>query len=889
MIELSSKYPDEMSKFEKDKLRSLLFEHNGLAPELIERLNPPLSWISVLQDWKILDSAELQSSWITRNFDDPRSVHDIAGIIDSLLPKLGQSLEDSVKNFDHKNNDLKFCWDLVSSQIKNNNLNSSKLEWFRIMQQLEQGDCSNHVIERIIVALTPAIVVKQKRNIKGKAVYIDNFQKPSELISIKFNPNVAGDINKFYATWVSKSKMDDSKNLLVGLNKALNQTLETAICAGIEYHDKIGITDRKILSIARHKQDFMQEGIYKLVRVVADIWELIAKEDEKFAYEVAKGWSESKFRLVRRLALFASANPIILRSFVFRLLKLIPDNQLFIGSSRVEVYRLIKSRWKNFTKAQKLMIERRIIQGPKAKLSEFEAKEQIDRCVFNLLGYMNQIKLELSDKSYRKLEELKSEYQDWNLVAKERAGFLYWREWQSATIEDPKPLSDLASGEIIETVKKMEKKDVRLAERAWRKFCNSNLDDALTELTNEANTNVLSTSYWRIFFEEASMNENNITKLRIIESIEGIPEHILLEITYFVADWLKSSSESIKEVELIFKLWDRLFKLLPNKNLSDTDIDLVENALFGTAGALVDTLIAVISDQAKLTKYISSEITKRFEKLYNLSNLEGIYSKVSLTKSIGTLFKKFPSWVKIHIIPLLEWSNPIAIHCWSTLNYVNWISNPEIFKVVKKPFLKSFKQTRLKNEEINLFVRILIYMFIVDSSQGETEIISYTDARTAIRNGGVRCLPEFSRILANEMTQTNPENKIVKWEKSLGPIFNYIWPLDYDIQTQDSNRDLVRLLCESGDAFSIVANDIGNIPALQPNTNRNDFSLLSFSEIDKKIIEKSPEQALNVVYKIVGEQPENKEGLEELLEYIGASCPKLATSPKYWHLTSFLE
>ena len=46
---------------------------------------------------------------------------------------------------------------------------------------------------------------------------------------------------------------------------------------------------------------------------------------------------------------------------------------------------------------------------------------------------------------------------------------------------------------------------------------------------------------------------------------------------------------------------------------------------------------------------------------------------------------------------------------------------------------------------------------------------------------------------------------------------------------------------------------------------------------------------LDVVYKIVGEQPENKEGLEDLLEYISASAPKLATTPKYLAFNDFFR
>ena len=156
---------------------------------------------------------------------------------------------------------------------------------------------------------------------------------------------------------------------------------------------------------------------------------------------------------------------------------------------------------------------------------------------------------------------------------------------------------------------------------------------------------------------------------------------------------------------MIFQLWDRLFKSLPDKNLGISDIDPVIYSMNSTSGALIDTLIAVILERDKLDESIANEITTRIEKLNNLPDKEGLYSKVCLTASIETLFKRFPIWVKGQMIPFLDWSNPIAIHCWSTLNYVNWIGNLDLLKIVKKPFIKSFKQTTLKDEELNLFVK----------------------------------------------------------------------------------------------------------------------------------------------------------------------------------------
>ena len=889
MIEFSSKYPEEMSNFEKDKLKSLLILNDSVVPELLERLNPPLSWVSVLQDWGILNSIELQSAWIVENFDNPRAVYDIAGTINRLSPDLGSVLEGRLKNFNHKNSDLKFCWNLIARQIKNKSINQWNPEWFQIMKQLEQGDCSISIIDRLVKVLIPEIFISHKQSIRGNSAFNEKFQKPSELISIQYNSSLEVNVDEFITLWSSKSELEDSKNLLKGLFIALEQSLEEAICAGLESYDKFGTTDLNILSIERNEQNYLQEGFYNLVRITADIWDQIVKKDQRFAFEIVKKWGESKHRLLRRLALYAAANPIIARSYVFKLLKSNSINQLVISGSSVEVYRLIKNRWKDLTKNQKQIIEKRIVQGAKIKSNDIGEKKIIDRCKFDLLGYMNQIGLDLSDKSISVLNELKSRYPIWKLIPEERAGFRIWVEHRKPIIEAPMSLSQIDDGELISTILEWEKKDYFQAHKNWRSFCISNSNSAFLALLKEAQSHAVDVDLWRIFFEVVSIHQNTDTNLKIIENFKNIPEFTFNKIIFFVADWLKNSTESFPEIQTIFELWDFIFNLLPDTNFEVSETDLVVDSENSTSGALVDTLIAIISVNRKIDKCITNEITTRFEKLKNLPNEDGIYSKVSLIKSIGILFNRFPNWVKSQMVPLLDWSNPVAIHCWSTLYVINWIGTPKIFKMVKKSFLESFKQSTINDEDLDLFVKYLVYMFILDESDEEKKPISFTEARTAIRNGGARCLPEFAKILANEMTQTDSEYKIQKWNENLGPIFNKIWPLDYDLQTQDSNRNLVRLLCESGDAFSIVANDIENKPSLQPNTNRFDFSLYSLSQIDENIIEKAPEQVLDIVYKIVGEQPGNTQGLDDLLEQISLKSPELVNSPKYRNLMIFLK
>ena len=85
----------------------------------------------------------------------------------------------------------------------------------------------------------------------------------------------------------------------------------------------------------------------------------------------------------------------------------------------------------------------------------------------------------------------------------------------------------------------MKKKDLFLDESTWRLFCRSNLNNALSELLNKIKSGTLRVVFWQIFFEEASMNDNASTKLKIIENLECIPEHIFDKITYLYRGLVK--------------------------------------------------------------------------------------------------------------------------------------------------------------------------------------------------------------------------------------------------------------------------------------------------------------------------------------------------------------
>src|SRR6185295_19177634 len=97
-------------------------------------------------------------------------------------------------------------------------------------------------------------------------------------------------------------------------------------------------------------------------------------------------WRRSDFRLVRRIALFAAADPAVPSAAAANMLLEIPQGELFLTNSSVEVYRLIKARWNDFTVADQTKIGRRLCEGPPRNWFRegTEIDQYIDRARFDV-------------------------------------------------------------------------------------------------------------------------------------------------------------------------------------------------------------------------------------------------------------------------------------------------------------------------------------------------------------------------------------------------------------------------------------------------------------------------------------------------------------------------
>jgi hypothetical protein len=93
---------------------------------------------------------------------------------------------------------------------------------------------------------------------------------------------------------------------------------------------------------------------------------------------------------MRRLALFTCANPVVPPEIAADALFVLPQGELFLTSSTVEVFRIIRARWNAIPKAKQEAILRRLCEGPPRDWYREDADidHYIDRHRFDILAEM---------------------------------------------------------------------------------------------------------------------------------------------------------------------------------------------------------------------------------------------------------------------------------------------------------------------------------------------------------------------------------------------------------------------------------------------------------------------------------------------------------------------
>jgi len=875
------KTPRDVSEFEREQLCFFL-KRDDLTTTLAE-INPSIAWLPWLAEMKLLQPNTQLAPWIQKNFAETDAIRDVAANIHYFGLETAELLESRLNiQTDALSPVLVKCWRLIVRHMRSAPRRVLANEWFDIAPRIRRGEQSPEVLDRLAEALKPKLKIG-KRIAWGEERH-DPPQAPSDLMSIDYEIEDGLSEEEVLSVWPNEASPVIEERLLRTLTSALGAALADAIDAGVESNRGYGVSDTDVPSVAAHKQNAYRTGFQTIVRVMAEIWTRLATKNLSFALPILESWRKSEFRLTRRLALFAAANPIVPPVVAGDVLMALPQGELFLTNSTVEVYRLLRQRWRDLTPEQRESIEKRIAEGPPADwLREgVETERLIDRCRFDLLGELQRAGLELTAESKAFFNEIAARWPQWQMRPAEQAGFHIWHEGVSEIVGNAEKFKDVADDELVTAAEKAAAEADFMEGDAWQALCQSDPGRALRGLEAQANKRLWPLSAWDRFLWAAQGIDDPDSVAKIARHLLQAPNDKFSEMASSASWWLNEKARSLDDA-LLWPLWDRIIDTVPRSMTEGNDSDLFGDSLNAPSGRLAEILLKKLT-KAEGSGDMSGDMQMRFEKLIRAEGRFGQLARLRLAAEVSFLFERAPEWTAKNVVPLFDWSSPDAHAAWSSRKYSNYIGSPKLIGLMKAPFLALFGRDDVDENDLQIFAEWLAAIMLANQAGEADYPITAMEARSALRQVGPRGLSSVGHRLAIEMEKAKPEEKIAKWRNVVGPVFQNIWPLDAELQTSSSTFKLVQILRGSGEAFPEAAAVI--IPFIRPEHPRHNTSVFSISEAPEILYSWSAERMLDLISAVVGDAPSPAYGLSKALDRVRAQDPKLADTKKFQKLLS---
>jgi hypothetical protein len=309
--------------------------------------------------------------------------------------------------------------------------------------------------------------------------------------------------------------------------------------------------------------------------------------------------------------------------------------------------------------------------------------------------------------------------------------------------------------------------------------------------------------------------------------------------------------------------------------------DVFTEAVNAPAGRLAEVLLKKFVREVDGT--LPSDLQSRLDKLFDAPGKLGVLGRVRLARDVPFLFDHAPQWTTRKLLPIFDWSSPEAGFAWSSRRYSRWIGSPELFGLLKKPFLEMFDRNDIPAEERRIFADWLAAILTANQAQTAGYPLTGNEARGLLRRAGPEAMASVGRRLAIEMERATPAERAERWRNVVGPVFQAIWPLDIELQTSATTFKLVQLLLATGDAFPEAADII--VPFIRPEEKQAHTAVYSISEAPIEFFRAAPSKVLDLLAAVVGDsQPGSVYMLGGALSRLKEAAPDLVNTRKFQKL-----
>ena len=882
---LPRKTPTSVTEFEREQLRFFLSQ-GGLS-EALATLNPSLSWLAFFIDNRIVNEEDkaLLASWITRNFTDHDAVPEVVANLQFFNPETAEILDRHlIGRTQELPGFLAQSWRLIIQALRAMGRIRPRGEWFVLQPRIISGDTSSEVMNRLSELLRPSLRLSPRRLLPEERTL--EIERHRQLMEIHFQVDDDFDAEAVLSAWPQNADPTTDRELLSRLTTALDTALQDAIDAGVDAPHVFGVSDSDVPSVAAHPQNAHRGGFLPIVRVMADLWERLAKKAPELALSVLEEWKRHDRKVMRRLVLFASVDPIVSADAAADALISLPSRELFMAGAPVEVFRLIRARWQSFPTPKRDAILHRVCEGPPRESCppDMDLGVFLDLTRFDLLAEMERRQLPLNTEANGVLQEIRSRRPHWEPRPPEQAGFHIWSESHHSVPHDITALQEVEDADLVATAERLAKELSPSEGSPWQGLCLICPDRAARGLAAAADKGNWPTAFWQSLLRSTTQYAEPETENTIALSLGKCPLESFKPIGSTVSWWLDEHSTTLSDAAW-WSVWDRV----ATTSLGDPDGEVTGNALQVAmnssagqlAGALIKRLATRPSDTRQREKFL-----KGLSTLIAAPGRPGYLARIRLAADVALLFERVPDWTKNNLLPLFDWTHPEAPEAWIARKYARSIGSPELFKLTKQPLLNLFAREGIGAEEIRTYAEWFVVVLIAKRKDNIPYPLTEAEVRAALRHAARNALPAVANRLAREMAQAKSGDKIQLWKTVIGPIFQGAWPRDVDLQTPAATYALVHLLRASEEAAPLAADVV--LPFIRADIRHIHSTIVSLSTAPETVFTSAPKKMLDVAAAVVGNtESVTVFGLGQVLEQIRSADPSLVTTAKFQRLLRY--
>jgi SIR2-like domain len=662
------RYADDPTAWRRERLRGIMSEKpddldeqaitaavlllgHGDASQLLGELSSDAAWLTELVKRRVFDREHARPGpWMASRIDDPEMIRACAGLR-RLDDQSRWLIERAIEAPEAKLSAVrKKAWRLLLRSKVAEHRSNLHAPWFDALRRIQAGEIDYEARQFVTKEVRPSLVITKPTRWPGRSEAAHDPELISQLVHIDYRCGDYSRADEILAAW--PQHLDEEIALFRSVYRTLAEALEDAADAGfLEGWDR---ASGDVPSVARHAQNAHRTRFYPITRVLADLWTRIAEKDPDQGRALALGWAETPFLLLTRLHLHALASREVFPAReAANAVRFLNNKFFWARGARVEIMRLITSRWTEFSDEDRGALEMRICEGVPREILRADADDDdewasvSDSEVFKRLNRITAAGGVLSANSLAAIDSISQRHPQWVASPGDRDDFPVWFESGSGPHAHPDLLSRIADDRLVEEAMRLQAERYFTEGDLWGVFCQADPDRALRGLRARAELGDWDAKAWEGLLWAAHQKGKDQFQRELADALLQAPNPAVGSFLAAAVAWLQERREVLSDPDQTgglryFGLWDKLadlaYSVAENDDAEESDQDLVSISWSAPGGKLAWTLWETLySSEPKPGCGLGPEFRPRFDRAVDARDNPGLLARVALSQRLAYL------------------------------------------------------------------------------------------------------------------------------------------------------------------------------------------------------------------------------------------------------------